>query len=235
MLLTFIDETGDSKDKEYLGFSVATINAHFYSNLKTEVSKILLDIGWDPSTEFKGSYLFSASKGCADVEVEQRVEAAKQLLDLNIAKYNSRMRFYYGCLHSKNHSDAYLTYLPPFLTKILPKAKPSKNLILVSCDERSDITEDQLNHALIPAIENRGYVIHERVQSSKSTFETIGLMFADVVGYLTARIDTISHDAELFEDVTPEKLESNGKLRKLQSSSELISRIKQINVYKYNE
>lgn len=37
-------------------------------------------------------------------------------------------------------------------------------------------------------------------------------MFADLVGYLAARIDTISNDAELFEDINREQLELNGKI-----------------------
>ena len=160
--------------------------------------------------------------------------AANQLLDLNIAAVNSRMKFYYGMLHSDDHTEAYKNCLPPFIEKALPKAdKAPKNLIILSCDGRSDISEDELNQMLILPIERRGYVIHERIRSSKSTFDTIGLMFADLVGYLAARIDTISNDSELFEDITPEKFETNGKLRKLRSSSELIMKIKQLQLLTY--
>lgn len=236
MLLVFIDETGDAKDKKYLGFSIATINARFYPLLKTNAQKILIDIGWNPEIEFKGSYLFSASKGCLEVDVEQRVEAAHKLLDLNMATSNSRMKFYFGNLHSDNHTEAYVKFLPPLLVKILPKSpKAPKNLIVVSCDERPDVTEDQLNEIIPPAIEHRGYVLYERVVSSKSTFDTIGLMFSDIVGYLTTRIDTISNDAELFEGITPEQFMTNGKLRKLKTSSELIVKIKQLQLLKHSE
>jgi hypothetical protein len=64
MLLVFIDETTDQKFKTC----------------------------WDPAVEFKGSYLFSATSGCTDVEVVKRIEAAGALLDLNTSKSNSRMR-----------------------------------------------------------------------------------------------------------------------------------------------
>ena len=236
MLLAFIDETGDVKDKEYLGFSLATVNARFYPALKKDAHEILYDIGWDPSVEFKGSYLFSESKGCEGIDVEQRVNAAHRLIELNMATSNSRMKFYYGTLHSSDHTDSYMKCLPLFLAKTLPKAPGSpKNLIVVSCDERSDVNEDQLNQILTTPIESRGYVIHERIQSSKSSFDTVGLMFADLVGYLAARIDTITNDSELFDDITPEKFKTNGKLRKLRSSTTLISKIKQLQLLTYEE
>lgn len=237
MLLVFIDETGDSKYKEYLGFSIATIDSFFYPLLKIEAQKILLKMGWDPSIEFKGSYLFSATKGCTSVTVENRVEAANKLLDLNIASSNSRMKFHYGHLKSTDHRADYLAYLPPLLTKSLPLAKKGagKKLIVISCDERSDISPDELHSALSPASNSRGYVLLERVMSTKSTFDTVGIMFADLVGYLAARIDTISNDSDLFDGITPEQYASNGKLRKLRSSSELIAKIKELQLYTYND
>ena len=61
MELIFIDETGDAKFKDYLGFCVAKVNARFYARLKRDVEKALKKIEWDPDTEFKGSYLFSQS------------------------------------------------------------------------------------------------------------------------------------------------------------------------------
>ena len=41
MLLVFVDETSDSKFKDYFGLSVATINYTKYSKVKTEFQKIL--------------------------------------------------------------------------------------------------------------------------------------------------------------------------------------------------
>ena len=41
MLLIFVDETCDSKFKDYFGLSVATINYTKYAKVKTEFQKIL--------------------------------------------------------------------------------------------------------------------------------------------------------------------------------------------------
>jgi hypothetical protein len=64
-----------------------------------------------------------------------------------------------------------------------------------------------------------------------SNFNTVGLLYADIIGYLAARIDTISTDSELFEGITPEQFETNGKILKLKSSVNLISKIKNIGQY----
>jgi hypothetical protein len=233
MLLIFIDETSDSKFKDYFGFCIASINARFYPEIKQEAQKILERIGWDHSVEFKGSYLFSRSCGCTDVEIEKRILAAHQLLDLNIAQKNKRMVFSYGRLKSTNQREDYLHGVPGLLNKVLPRAPKGagKNLISITCDERDDITVTELHRYLSPCAKKKGYELLESVVRAKSTFDTIGIMYSDLVGYLAGRVDTISNDAELFEGLSEEQLKQNGKIRKLISSKELISKIKGLTLY----
>ncbi|MGA3288138.1 MAG: hypothetical protein ABSD46_12010 [Bacteroidota bacterium] len=209
------------------------INARFYPAIKQEAQGILEKIGWNPSVEFKGSYLFSKSCGCTEVEIEKRVLAAHQLLDLNIAQSNRRMIFHYGRLKSKNQRDDYLHGVPGLLNKVLPHALKGagKNLISINCDERDDITVTELHKYISPCAIKKGYVVLENVVRAKSNFDTIGIMYADLVSYLAGRIDTISNDSELFEGITEEQLNQNGKIRKLKSSKELISKIK-LNLYR---
>lgn len=237
MLLVFVAGTGDVKFKDYLGFCIATVNATFYPSLKGKVQGALKKVSWDPGTEFKGSFLFSASKGGSDVEVGRRIAAAHEILDLNIALKNSRIQFYYGTMSSTDHGADYLRALPSLLKKSLPRAPKGagKNLAAVVCDERSDVSADDLNAAVGPALNSRGYVVFERVSQARSTPDTVGLMYADLVGYLAARVHTISNDSELFEGLSAEQLEQNGKLRKLKSSSELIDKIKALKVYTHKE
>ena len=236
MLLVFVDETSDVKFREYLGFSIATINAKFYPKIKIQALKVLDGVGWDPSIEFKGSYLFSETKGCTDVDIERRIDAAHKLLDLNVASKNRRMRFTYGRMKSQNHRDDYLGALPPLLSKALPKPGKGagKNLLALTCDERSDITAREVHEALSPEVEAMGYVLLEEVAVVRSSLETVGIMFSDLVGYLAGRVDTISNDADLFEGLTPEQFETNGKIRKLQSSQDLISKIKKLTIYDHS-
>ena len=237
MQLVFVDETSDSKFKEYLGFCVVTMNAKFYPQIKERAQAILLGIGWDPEIEFKGSYLFSAKSGCKEIDIERRIDAAHKLIDLHIAEKNRRMAFHYGDMQSTNHGEAYLFNLPSLLLKVLPKAKkgPGKNLLLVHCDYRQDVDIDQLHFAISAVARRKGYVLFERVEMAHSTFDTVGLMYADLVAYLQGRIDTISHDSELFEGITEEQFRTNGKLKKLVSSVELISKVRKMSILQHKD
>ena len=235
-MLVFVDETSDEKFKDYLGFSIATINATFYPKIKTEALKLLNGVGWDPSVEFKGSYLFSQTKGCTDVDIERRIDVAHKLLDLNVASKNRRMRFTYGRMKSQNHRDDYVRALPPLLSMALPKPGKGvgKSLLALTCDKRPDITAREVHEALSPEVVARGYVLLEEVTVTQSSFETVGIMFSDLVGYLAGRVDTIANDADLFQGLTPEQFENNGKIRKLRSSQELISKIKKLTIYDHS-
>ena len=236
MLLVFIDETSDVKFRDYLGFSIATINAKFYPKIKTDALKILRESGWDPGVEFKGSYLFSETRGCTDVDIEKRIDAAHKLLDLNVASKNSRMRFTYGRMRSQNQKADYLEALPPLLSMALPRPGrgAGKNLVAVACDRRSDITQPEVHTAISPVVHERGYVLVEEVATVGSSFETVGMMFADLVGYLTGRVDDIANDSELFEGLNPEQFEKNGKIRKLRSSQDLIAKIRRHEMYRHS-
>ena len=55
-------------------------------------------------------------------------------------------------------------------------------------------------------------------------------MFADIVGYLYSRVDTIKVDAEIFHEIPHEVIQKNGQLRKLASSKELIKKIRDLTV-----
>ncbi len=236
MILVFIDETTDSKFNDYLGFSIACVNARFYPHLKNSAQKILKSVGWDSTVEFKGSFLFSKSKGCSDVEIEKRIVAANNLLDLNIAKKNSRMYFHFGRLRSTTHKEDYLKTLPSLIYKSLPSPTKGagKNLAIITCDNRSDISVDELQEKFASAIEEKGFILFERIIQAKSSYDTIGLMYADLVGYLAGRVDNIENDVELFEGLSEEQLENNGKIKKLKTSKELISKIKKLSLYTYN-
>ncbi len=66
---------------------------------------------------------------------------------------------------------------------------------------------------------------------ASSNFNTVGILYADMIGYLVARIDTISNDLELFENIPRDQLANNGKVKKLKTSMQLINKIKQLDKY----
>lgn len=234
MKLVFIDETGDQKFKDYLGVCIATMDSRSYPLLKRESLKVLKNAGWDSGTEFKGSFLFSASKGVTDVEVEARVKAASELLDLNASDRKSRLRFAYSGMTSANKAADYLAVVPKLLSnrKVIPKAPKGagKNLIAVACDDRDDVHPRELHEAVKPVLDEKGYVLLERVMQAVSAPESVGLMYADLVAYLLGRIATISNDADLFEGLDQEQLENSGKIKKLRSSDRLIEKIRRLEI-----
>lgn len=233
MILVFIDETSDTKFKDYLGLSCAVVKQNYYRQIKVGFQKILINGGWNPSVEFKGSYLFSASKGCTDIPVEKRVEMAEDIIDLNIANKNARMKFAYFKTNSADGKSEYLAYLPTLIYKVLPKPDKGqgKDLVSVFCDYRNDISVDEIRTSISPAIIQRGYTLYEDVVQVASNFETVGIAYADIVGYLMARIDTISNDSELFENIPQENFEQNGKIKKLKSSIQIMNKVKQLTIY----
>jgi hypothetical protein len=233
MLFLFVDETSDDKFPDYLGICIATINSNFYRLIKEQVHEALNEAGWSPMVEFKGSYLFSAKRGCDDVHVETRVDAAKSILDLTTSNINKRIHFYYFKTKSSDHKRDYLRFLPPLIKKSLPQPpkKGGKDLVAVYCDERADISHEEIRDTVKPTIQSRGYTLVEDVARVRSHYETVGILYADVVGYLLGRIDNISQDHELFENIPPEKYKSHGKIRKLRSSEELIKVVKDIQKY----
>ena len=231
MQLLFVDESGDRKFREYFGLCVAAIHSAHYKTAKIGFHKVLREAAWDETVEFKGSHLFSASKGDLKVAIEKRVEMAGQILDLNKSDSNARMRFHYFCHQDcKDQKTEYLAQLPMLVAKSLPQTakKHGKDLVILSCDGRDDITATEIQKAVLPAIEDRGYTLVEEVTTPRSSFHTVGILYADLVSYLSARIDTIKSDVELFEGIAPEVLEQNGKVKKLKSSTDLIGRVKKL-------
>ena len=145
------------------------------------------------------------------------------------------MQFHYFSKHkSENHREDYLAYLPKVLDKAIPKAPsgPGKDIVAIQCDNRSDIKIEEIREKVHPIILKKGYVLFEDIVMPSSRFETVGILYADLIGYLLARVETISSDLELFENIPIEELETNGKVKKLLSSRKLLNQIKALQSYR---
>jgi hypothetical protein len=141
------------------------------------------------------------------------------------------MRLFYLKHETDNPKEDYLRTLPLVLEKALPKAtdkRQGKDLVTLAYDRRDDISPAEVRAAVDPIIRKRGYTLVEDVCMANSNYHTVGILFADIVGYLVARIDTISNDAELFENLSPEQKSQNGKIRKLQTSQDLLENVRSL-------
>jgi hypothetical protein len=103
--------------------------------------------------------------------------------------------------------------------------------LALHCDQRDDINENIIREAVLGKICDKGYTLYEDVVLVKSCFHTVGILYADIVGYLLGRIDAISMDSDLFDDISEEDYETSGQLQKLKSSKELIDKVKTIKRY----
>lgn len=234
MILIFADETSDNKFKDYFGISIAVINSNYYSPIKQNFHKILEKSKWDTEIEFKGSCLFSETKGDTNISIDERINICSDLLKLNKSKHNARIKFYYVVIEKcDKQKEAYLKYLPKLLNKALKKTskKGGKNILTIQCDQRPDTSSTEIRNAVQQVIIEKGYTLLEDVIMSKSGFETVGLLYADIVGYLFSRVDTISNDSELFTNLSEEQMATNGKYLKLKSSTELMKLIKDFKAY----
>ena len=232
MKFVFLDETSDSNKRDYFGVCCVVMDSYFYRVVKDKAQKILYESGWDPDIEFKGSTLFSISKGDTKISIEKRIEIARDLLRLNAEK-NARIKFAYCDFQTENFKSSYLENLPILLNKVLPLAPKGagKDLISVHYDQYDSISQDEFRKAIKEVINKKKYVLFEDVVSSSSGFETAGILFADLVAYLYGRVEVITKDIDLFKDLPTDKLQSDGKNKKLQSYLELLSAIKELKGY----
>jgi hypothetical protein len=234
MIFVFVDETSDNKYKDYFGISVAVINSSHYHPIKKNFHSILNKSTWNSEIEFKGSFLFSSKKGDPNVSIDERIDICSNLLQLNKSKINARMKFYYVVKHGCTDQKAdYLKYLPKLLDKALSKAQKGngKNLISIQCDYRDDIKPEEIRKSVQSCIQEKGYELFEDIVISDSCFHTVGILYADIVGYLFARKDIISNDSDLFSNLTEEEIQTNGKILKLKSSNKLLNLIKEFKAF----
>jgi hypothetical protein len=161
---------------------------------------------------------------------------AESIISLNTAKKNARMKFAYFSKSSDNPTQDYLEILPNLVDKILSQyphqAGQGKDLVSLHCDIRTDVSAQEIQNLVRPIFESRGYTLFEEVIQTDSNFDTVGVLYADIVGYLAGRIDTISNDSELFESIPPHLFAENGKIKKLLSSIRIMENVKNLTIYK---
>lgn len=232
MKIVFVDETSDSARKDYHGICCALVDSYAYKAIKEEAQDILKKSGWDTDIEFKGSMLFSASTGDTRIPIEKRVEIASSLIKLNTSTKNSRIKFAYCDFVSRTPIKSYLECLPPLLERLLPKAPPGpgKDILALYCDEHSGLSQDAIRIAIKPVLNKKGFTLLEDVVLARSNFETIGVMYADLVAYLFGRREIISKDKAL-PALTADQRKTDGRVRKLESSKELLSLVKDLKAY----
>lgn len=229
----FIDETSDATNTSYLGVCGALIDTSKYGELKREYASIIDEYGWDPSLEFKGTMIFSQSQGCQDVLVDKRIQIAKAIIQLNASDNYSRIKFCYVSSNVGSDRSTYLKLAAIVIAKLLnTKVTPKngKNIVSICCDNRSDVTLEELRAIAIPILDRRKLILFEDIILTRSSSQTVGICLADIVGYLMGRTEILGVGRENLTEIDPIQAQTNGQIRKLLASAEIVGMIKSIQV-----
>lgn len=237
MKLLFIDETSDANNPKYLGICAALIDVSKYGSIKRDFHRYLGDFKWDPSIEFKGSWIFSSSKGCQAVPVEKRIELTKRIIEMNSSPKNSNIKFCYISNQDPdlNQTKQYELLIQPLLKRILKSSNTTqhgKDVIAIYCDKRQDIDCKKIRIIISPILKEKKLILLEDIHFVQSNMQTVGLCYADIVGYLMSRIHNITVDSGLFENLDSEEARKNIQLKKFLTSREIIDSIKSMEAYK---
>lgn len=235
MKLIFIDETSDTNHPNYLGVCGALIDSTKYGKIKREFHEYMRDFHWDPSVEFKGSWIFSSSRGCQAVPVEKRINLTKNIIAMNSSTTNAAIKFCYIHTDVGSQKEQYLSVLKLVVDSLLPRAGTTangKDVVAIFCDKRSDVCSKEIREILQQTFDRKQLTLLEDVHTIQSNMQTVGICYADIVGYLMSRIDNIQVDQSLFEGLNNAEAQKNVQLRKVITSTSIIQSIKSMQVYK---
>ncbi|WP_447986378.1 hypothetical protein [Nitrospira sp. Nam74] len=185
MKFLFIDETGTTKDPNFYGVCLVSIDSNHYSSVCDQFGIHMQKSGWSDKHEFKGKFLFSKKQGDPNITIDERLTLAERLLSLNLAGKNAKLRviFAWGKHGEKSHCDL----VRKALRKLLPLARNhrgGKHLCSVFADENSRVEPSVLRSSTVEALGERGYKLVEDVMSLQSKSYHVGLCYADLIGYL---------------------------------------------------
>ena len=200
MQLVFIDET---KIQDIFCISMVIINSAKYALLKREYLSVFENYGWEhnlDNNEFKGNVIFSSTrpKASKNILIETRVEICNEFLKHVIGERNKRMDviFFANELKGKDRWKVYFDVVPKLLEKKLKKQpkKDGKNCVAIFCDdfgEKKNYKKDflEMRSQIATILKNKELIFFEEIFFCPSTSYTMGITYADIIGFLTAKND----------------------------------------------
>lgn len=190
MKFIFIDETGNKKKKpDFYGVCGVCIDETHYPGFAREITKCFNDAGWKTNIEFKGSHLFSASKGDSNVNVDTRIDMVDKIIALNIAKKNAKLKAVFAWNEARDIADNHLFLVRQVLCTLLPSInkKKKKKPCLVLADRNDKIPQQELWETVNATLADRNYCLVEDVHIFNDWRPShIGLCLCDLIGYLAS-------------------------------------------------
>lgn len=189
MKFIFIDETSNKKNPNFYGVCGVCIDEKHYPGFVREVTKCFENAGWNTEIEFKGSYLFSVSKGDPNVTVDTRIAMVDKIIALNIAEKNAKLKAVFAWNEARDIAENHLLLVKKVLCKLLPSIykKRRKKPCIVLADRNDKIPQQELWKSVSETLAGRNYCLVEDVHIFKDWRPShIGLCLCDLIGYLAS-------------------------------------------------
>ena len=210
MKLVFIDET---KQGDSFCVSMVIIDSSKYSILKREYLGVLEKYGWNHKSdknEFKGKIVFSAKdpEESSRITVDTRIKICNELLEHTLSSGKSKRMdvsfFSDKVKEGRTWQDIYFDVVPKLIEKKLGKGKikGGKNCVAIFCDsfdmKRKEEMYQKMRRQIATVLRKRNWIFFEEIFFYKSTNYTLGITYADIIGYLVAKKDsgTVHHEAK---------------------------------------
>lgn len=235
MKLVFIDETGNSKQPDFYGICGVCVDEVYYPKLSREIKKCFNDIGWDNSIEFKARYIFSSSKGDNNVSIDKRIDFVDNLIALNIAKRNARLKAVFAYNEAGNTVENHLLLVKQVLCKLLPSIakKHKEQPCIIIADHNDKVPHQKLCETINTTLISRNYCLVEDIFSfNRWQPSQTGLCLCDLIGYLASWVciskNTDEAQKSLFEAETISATNSD----KAETVKRIFGNIKNIDIIK---
>jgi hypothetical protein len=188
MKLVFIDETENSTYVPgFYAVCAVAVDATKYNRMRQAVDKALDDCGWCRDYEFKGSVIFSSTKGDANVPTEQRVYAAHRMVAATVSKAKARVNCVIAWTDQGGDANQHLELVARAVSRCLASAGKAagKDLVAVFADKKDIVNQRDLSDAIKKVVKSRGYTLVEHVVIVSSSCDWPGVLLADVLAYLS--------------------------------------------------
>jgi hypothetical protein len=234
MRLYFIDEVKNQRNNQYFGVCCVHMEHGYYQSIHEKMIKIFERAEWNlDQYEFKGSYMFSSSRGDPQVSVEKRIEMVEQILDLDIAKKNSKLKIEFCFNASGDSEDNYLGLLTECFKKLpSPHNGLGKRLCGVFVDHHDGYDPQKIRDRVIyPAITRKEWILLEDVHViGQWNKQQMGMTLCDILAYLSSWISLFPDPSTASEEIMNEENISEHDRRKYQRVIELLALVKKLNI-----
>jgi hypothetical protein len=248
MKFLFADEVKNIYNKKNsYGLIVVLIDSHYlveiYKNFKKELDKLTID-----GKEMKGKDLFSTK---TNKDVGQNINFMNSVLRLSSSKSGKTAKFkaYVNFSFFKENTNEYDMYKKCFseiINKIEKNNNIKKSLLILELDNNESVKTNKkdFDFSIKSLLSKRGYYLHENSFLVNSSNDTIGILFADYIGYILASYfnlskfnkdnieeikSLISKDTDKYTDKEKEKLKNYiNNYKKIETTENLMKEVKKI-------